>query len=104
MNKGCAIFWFVNYVIHCSIINCYFCGFKACSQISQNLIPHKFYLFGILYLTILVLCQSIGAVCNHIFGGVPHAIIGRAKRAPHWGVQSRFRVIYICACVCRMSN
>ena len=21
-------------------------------------------------------------------------IIGRAKRAPHWGVQSRFRVIY----------
>ena len=30
-------------------------------------------------------------------------IIGRAERAPHWGVQSRFRVIYIyiCACVCR---
>ena len=23
-------------------------------------------------------------------------IIGRAKRAPHWGVQSRFRVIYVC--------
>ena len=23
-------------------------------------------------------------------------VIGRAKRAPHWGVQSRFRVIYIC--------
>ena len=22
-------------------------------------------------------------------------IIGRAKRAPHWGVQSRFRVIYM---------
>ena len=22
-------------------------------------------------------------------------IIGRAKRAPHWGVQSRLRVIYI---------
>ena len=21
-------------------------------------------------------------------------VIGRAKRAPHWGVQSRFRVIY----------
>ena len=32
-----------------------------------------------------------------------NAVIGRAKRAPHWGVQSRFRVmyIYICACVCR---
>ena len=23
------------------------------------------------------------------------ALVGRAKRAPHWGVQSRFRVIYI---------
>ena len=22
-------------------------------------------------------------------------IVGRAKRAPHWGVQSRFRVIYV---------
>ena len=28
-------------------------------------------------------------------------IIGRAKRAPHLGVQSRFRVIYICRYVCR---
>ena len=26
--------------------------------------------------------------------------IGRAKRAPHWGVQSRFRVIYICIYIC----
>ena len=24
-----------------------------------------------------------------------NGLIGRAKRAPHWGVQSRFRVIYI---------
>ena len=24
-----------------------------------------------------------------------YIIIGRAKRAPHWGVQSRFRVIYV---------
>ena len=36
-------------------------------------------------------------------------VIGRAKRAPHWGVQSRFRVIYIIyvvgmSYVCRMSN
>ena len=31
-------------------------------------------------------------------------VIGRAKRAPHWGVQSRFRVIYIyMLSVCRMS-
>ena len=26
-------------------------------------------------------------------------IIGRAKRAPHWGVQSRFSVIYIRVCL-----
>ena len=33
-------------------------------------------------------------------------IIGRAKRAPHWGVQSRFRVIYVYMYVgmSRMSN
>ena len=33
-------------------------------------------------------------------------VIGRAKRAPHWGVQSRLRVIYICLYVSmsRMSN
>ena len=31
-----------------------------------------------------------------------YGLIGRAKRAPHWGVQSRFRVIYyICRYVCR---
>ena len=27
-------------------------------------------------------------------------IIGRAKQAPHWGVQSRFRVIYVYMYVC----
>ena len=34
------------------------------------------------------------------------AIIGRAKQAPHWGVQSRFHVIYIyiyMLSVCRIS-
>ena len=33
-------------------------------------------------------------------------VIGRAKRAPHWGVQWRFRVIYICMYVgmSHMSN
>ena len=33
-------------------------------------------------------------------------LVGRAKRAPHWGVQSRFRVIYVVGMsyvVCRMS-
>ena len=38
-----------------------------------------------------------------------YLIFGRAKRAPHWGVQSRFRVIYMLSVcrmsyVCRMSN
>ena len=27
-------------------------------------------------------------------------VIGRPKRVPHWGVQSRFHVIYICWSVC----
>ena len=27
-------------------------------------------------------------------------VVGRAKRAPHWGVQSRFRVIYVGIYVC----
>ena len=34
------------------------------------------------------------------------SLIGRAKRAPHWAVQSRFRVIYVVGMseyVCRMS-
>ena len=31
-------------------------------------------------------------------------LIGQAKRAPHWGVQSRFRVIYIYVGMSRMSN
>ena len=30
-------------------------------------------------------------------------VIGRAKRAPHWGVQSRFRVIYVCIYVYMLS-
>ena len=40
-------------------------------------------------------------VCHYNF-----KVIGRAQRAPHWGVQSRFRVIYICRYVgmSRMSN
>ena len=29
-----------------------------------------------------------------------YTVIGRAKRAPHWGVQSRFRVIYVGMYVC----
>ena len=31
-------------------------------------------------------------------------VIERAKRAPHWGVQTRFRVIYMCRYVCRVQK
>ena len=35
----------------------------------------------------------------------PLDLIGQAKRSPHWGVQSRFRVIYIYVVgMSRMSN
>ena len=34
------------------------------------------------------------------FFNAQKVLIGRAKRAPHWGVQSRFRVIYIYMSVC----
>ena len=37
-----------------------------------------------------------------IYCSFNNLLIGRAKRAPHWGVQSRFRVIYIYMCVCRV--
>ena len=44
----------------------------------------------------------------HMQRSLKHTIIGRAKRAPHWGVQSRFRVIYIYVYIyvgmSRMSN
>ena len=29
---------------------------------------------------------------------IEYLVIGRAKRAPHWGVESRFCVIYMCVC------
>ena len=38
---------------------------------------------------------------SEVVGVVKWQIIGRAKRAPHWGVQSRFRVIYVGMYVCR---
>ena len=43
---------------------------------------------------------------NAVLLTLSYQIIGRAKRAPHWGVQSRFHVIYICTYVgmSRMSN
>ena len=35
------------------------------------------------------------AEARPVMGTIFVVIIGRAKRAPHWGVQSRFRVIYV---------
>ena len=46
--------------------------------------------------------QDCHSTVNVVFASVAmgmgiylYGVIGRAKRAPHWGVQSRFRVIYI---------
>ena len=56
------------------------------------------YFYGVFYnidydtmvvVVVILLCACyISMVCFII-------LIGRAKRAPHWGVQSRFRMIYI---------
>ena len=35
----------------------------------------------------------MGTIFLVVKKGISNYIIGRAKRAPHWGVQSRFRVI-----------
>ena len=40
------------------------------------------------------LCMTVTKLLN-LRGHPGSEVIGRAKRAPHWGVQSRFRVIYI---------
>ena len=39
--------------------------------------------------------MSIVELNTSVLAMIMVVIIGRAKRAPHWGVQSRFRVIYI---------
>ena len=47
--------------------------------------------------------NSCGTVPMFISLQMEMLFIGRAKRAPHWGVQSRFRVIYIYIYVCMSS-
>ena len=68
---------------------------------------HVIVLFSSLYEMVRNVCVCV-CVCVVVVVVVVVVIVvvGRAKRAPHWGVQSRFRVIYmcVCACVCRMSN
>ena len=49
------------------------------------LVPHK-----------LVFNELTGTIFSYFcMSSITRVLIGRAKRAPHWGVQSRFRVIYI---------
>ena len=70
----------------------------VCIDCSQNLLCELhfdifFKLDNEASLINLMFCLSLkegGEIC----------IIGRAKRAPHWGVQSRFHVIYIYMLVC----
>ena len=38
--------------------------------------------------------SDVAVICVTLSG-----VIGRAKRPPHWAVQSRFRVIYIYICL-----
>ena len=69
-------------------------------------------LIGLLFLFCLpvlsILFLKTNRVARPVMGtifqvGIP--LIGRAKRAPLWGVQSRFRVIYIIVVgMSRMSN
>ena len=61
------------------------------------------FLFCLPLLSILFLKTKRNDLARPVMGTI--FLVGRAKRAPHWGVQSRFRVIYVCCrYVCRMSN
>ena len=63
------------------------------------------FLFCLPLLSILFLITKRNDLARPVMGTIFLVnIIGRAKRAPHWGIQSRFRVIYIQGYVCRMSN
>ena len=62
------------------------------------------FLFCLPLLSILFLKTKRNDLARPVMGTI--FLVGRAKRAPHWGVQSRFRVIYIWIYVgmSRMSN
>ena len=51
------------------------------------------FLFCLPLLSILFLKTKKNDLARPVTGTI--FLVGRAKRAPHWGVQSRFRVIYI---------
>ena len=52
------------------------------------------FLFCLPLLSILFLNTKRNDLARPVMG-TNVLVIGRAKRAPHWGVQSRFRVIYV---------
>ena len=56
------------------------------------------FLFCLPLLSILFLKTKRSDLARPVMGTI--FLVGRAKRAPHWGVQSRFRMIYICRSVC----
>ena len=58
------------------------------------------FLFCLPLLSILFLKTKRNDLARPVMGTI-FLVIGRAKRAPHWGVQSRFRVIYIYMYICR---
>ena len=65
----------------------------------ENVIPLSkliglLFLFCLPLLSILFLKTKRNDLARPVMGTI-FLVIGRAKRAPHWGVQSRFRVIYI---------
>ena len=51
------------------------------------------FLFCLPLLSILFLKTKRNDLARPVMGTI--FLVGRAKRAPHWGVQSRFRMIYI---------
>ena len=56
------------------------------------------FLFCLPLLSILFLKTKRNDLARPVMGTI--FLVGRAKRAPHCGVQSRFRVIYVCMSVC----
>ena len=71
----------------------------------ENVIPLSkliglLFLFCLPLLSILFLRTKRNDLARPVMGTI--FLVGRAKRAPHWGAQSRFRVIcrYVClSCV-----
>ena len=51
------------------------------------------FLFCLPLLSILFFKTKRNDLARPVMGTI--FLVGRAKRAPHWGVQSRFRVIYV---------